>query len=378
MGQVAALAALAALLPTAAIAGRVAAASPAPAQRPATFTDHVVLNGARLTHPTPKGPKALSQPDDITDLGGHLFVGFQNGVGPQGQPSPTGNLDSTIVEVTGTGHAVHQWDLVGKCDGLTADPATGRVIATVNEDAHSSFYSIDPSGAATHYRYTRPLPSHGGTDAVSFFHGLMLISASAPGTTGKAAPQPSYPAVYEARLDPGTRQVDFHGLFYDTAGVTVANAEGQGSRGHLGLTDPDSNEVVPSWSPRFAGDFLLTSQGDKEQIYVEHPGVRHQQKLWLLRLSDSVDDTAWASTSSGAIYTTDNGRDTINRITGPFQRGQVYSAVTPCDANGAPSTCPGPGFPPDYLGRLDLRTGRLTRVRVSGPGVAPQGMLFQR
>src|SRR5579875_3769148 len=110
MGQVAALAALAALLPTAAIAGRVAAASPAPAQRPATFTDHVVLNGARLTHPTPKGPKALSQPDDITDLGGHLFVGFQNGVGPQGQPSPTGNLDTTPVQVAGTGKAVHRGD----------------------------------------------------------------------------------------------------------------------------------------------------------------------------------------------------------------------------------------------------------------------------
>lgn len=60
------------------------------------------------------------------------------------------------------------------------------------------------------------------------------------------------------------------------------------------------------------------------------------------------------------------------------QRGQVYSAVTPCDANGAPSTCPGPGFPPNYLGRLDLQTGQLTRVRVSGPAVAPQGMLLQR
>ena len=37
----------------------------------------------------------------------------------------------------------------------------------------------------------------------------------------------------------------------------------------LALTDPDSNEVVPWAAPRFGGAFMLTSQGDKEQIYVQ-------------------------------------------------------------------------------------------------------------
>jgi hypothetical protein len=41
--------------------------------------------------------KPLSSPDDITLLGRDIFVGFQNGVGPQGQASPSGNLDSTVV-----------------------------------------------------------------------------------------------------------------------------------------------------------------------------------------------------------------------------------------------------------------------------------------
>ena len=95
---------------------------------------------------TPKGRQKLSAPDDITSLPGHIFVGFQNGVGPQGEASPTGDLDSTIVEFDLHGHRVTQWDVTGKCDGLTADPATGQVIATVNEDAHSSLYLIDPAG----------------------------------------------------------------------------------------------------------------------------------------------------------------------------------------------------------------------------------------
>ena len=80
------------------------------------------------------------------------MVAFQNGVGPQGQASATGNLDWTVVEFDGGGHVLGQWDLVGKCDGLTADPQTGEVIATINEDAHSSLYLIQPGGAR------RPLP----------------------------------------------------------------------------------------------------------------------------------------------------------------------------------------------------------------------------
>jgi hypothetical protein len=105
------------------------------------------------------------------------------------------------VEFTRSGHVVRQWDVRGKCDGLTADPGRHRVIATVNEDAHSSVYTISPWASPGrqlhHYAYSGPLPSKGGTDAISVFHGMVLISASAPGTTGTAAPQPGYPAVYQ-------------------------------------------------------------------------------------------------------------------------------------------------------------------------------------
>jgi|ERR1017187_1008943 hypothetical protein len=74
------------------------------------------------------------------------------------------------------------------------------LIATVNEDANSSVYTITPGAAAAaqiqHYRYNETLPHDGGTDAISVYHGLVLLSDSAPGTTGNAAPQPTYPAAY--------------------------------------------------------------------------------------------------------------------------------------------------------------------------------------
>jgi len=72
-----------------------------------------------------------------------------------------------------------------------------------------------------HYRYE---PQHnvqlahfGGTDAISSWHGLVLISASAPGTGGTAAPQPTYPAVYWATFNGRDRVATLHPLFYDEA-----------------------------------------------------------------------------------------------------------------------------------------------------------------
>ena len=56
---------------------------------------------------------SLTQPDDIVALGGHLYVGFQNGVGSQGEVAPSGSLDSTLVEFTPTGSVVKQWDVTG-------------------------------------------------------------------------------------------------------------------------------------------------------------------------------------------------------------------------------------------------------------------------
>jgi hypothetical protein len=346
-----------------------------------------ILNGQNLSHSfVPSGSsqtksERLTQPDDITVLGHDLFVGFQNGVGSTGGASTDGNLDSTVVEFTPGGHVVRQWDIKGKCDGLGADPERRLVIATVNEDGNSSIYTIAPrerrGDQVRHYNYNvQPLPHNGGTDAVLTYHGQVLLSASAPGTTGAAAPQPTYPAVYSVRFDRHTHVATVRPVFFDEAPATVANVGStEGTVVKLALTDPDSNEAVPHSAVRFAGDFMLASQADMEQIFTSH---RHGfgQHLSVLKLSQSVDDTAWATDRDGRLYATDATSDTVDVVTGRFRDGTVFEAVTPCDAGNAPSTCPAPGFPPNYLGTLNPWTGQITAVSLRGPNLQPKGMLF--
>lgn len=364
---------------TVALAGTAGAARP-PAVSAASslFASHVFANGATLSHVVAGHAEALSDPDDITTLAGSIYVAFQNGVGPQGQASTTGNRDSTVVELSAAGAVIKQWELVGKCDGLTADPNLDEVIATINEDANSSLYLIAPGASAVHYHYNKGGLAHGGgTDAISIYRGVILISASAPGTTGAAAPQATYPAVYRVLLDGATQTAAVKPLFFDEDFAVEANPTSPqyGQMEHLYLTDPDSNEVVPSFASRFAGDFMLTSQGDEEQIFVSGAGGPHQ-KLSVLQLSASVDDTAWPSDGTGALYAVSTDLDTIDSVTGPFTIGAPIVAVTPCDENSAPATCPGPGYPTNYLGRLNPITGVISRLPVSGASVRPQGLLF--
>lgn len=342
------------------------------------FSSRVFASGAGIMHPIPGGQEPISQPDDITYYGGRIYVTFQNGVGPQGQASGSGATSSTIVAFDLDGHPVRTWEVTGHCDGLTADPDLGQIIATVNEDANASIYLLHPHGGQTHYTLGAPLAHNGGLDAISIYRGTVLISASAPGTTGtQPAPQPTFPAVYETTFDPQTDIATVTPLFYDEDPATVANVQdpGFGQTVGLALTDPDSNEDVPWYARRFAGDFMLTSQGDEEQIFVANAGTP-EQHLSVLGLPASVDDTAWPSDPRGMLYTTDGSDDSIYAINGPFRPGQVFVAVTPCDENSAPATCPAPGFPPNYLGRLDPFTGQITPVQLAGPAPQPKGMLF--
>ena len=307
----------------------------------------------------------LTQPDDIVTLGGNLYVGFQNGVGSQGEVAPSGNLDGTLVEFTPSGSVVKQWDVKGKIDGMGADSATGQVIATVNEDSKSSLYTVS-GGTVTHYTYTpASLPSMGGTDAVTVDGGKMLISASAPGTSGKAPA--SAPAVFVVTLNTGANTASVAPFFADNATATGVNGSNAGKKVTLALTDPDSNLVVPTSSPKFGGDFMLNSQGDEELIFSAAGG----QNLKVLKISNSVDDTAWATSASGTLYTTDSTADTVDAITGPFTPGNAYTAVTPCNANSASSTC----TTPNSFGMIDLTTGAVSNVTITG-AVTPKGMVF--
>lgn len=330
------------------------------------FTSEVFATGVTIEHATSKGKAAVYQPDDITKLGSDIFVGFQNGVGTEGQ-TMSGVSDSTVVEFSSSGKPVKQWDVAGHVDGLTADPSTGQIIATANEDANARLFTIDPSSSKA-VEYSVPsLPHHGGLDAIEIWHGMTLISASAPGTTGKAAPQASYPAVYVVTLNSSTHKASVRSLFGDEASAKQANSGKTGTT-HLALTDPDSNEVLPSYAQRFGGDFMLTSQGDGEQIFVSDTSGK---QLSVLKLSQAgSDDSAWPSGPSGTLYATDNSTDLIWKITGPFHRGEELVSGSPCDANTAPMSCLAKG----YLGEANMNTGAITKLPVKG--IQPKGLLF--
>jgi len=299
---------------------------------------------------------SLSKPDDITRLGNDLFVSFQNGVGAKGEPAPRGGRTSIVQEFTLAGAPVARWTLTGKCDGLSADPANNRLIATVNEDANSSLYTISPGSARpTHYTYSpSPLPHKGGTDAISIVHGQILIAASAPNVaTG--------PAVYRAQLAGGIAALT--PVFTDTSVATTANTGANNGRTEkLALTDPDSSEVVPSASPRFAGDFVLDAQGDKELVFTGN-ATGSKQSLSVLHTTTEVNDTAWATATQGTLYVTDNASNSLLAIRGTFSPGTAYSAV-PKDSSRNPGT----------VGTLNLKTGTVTPF-ATGLG-SPAGVLF--
>ena len=348
-------------------------ASPSASASSKTLSVKQIAFGTTLKHsflPNGKGTaqtEHLTQPDDLVSLGGHIYVGFQNGVGSQGEVAPSGNLDSTLVEFTPSGSVVKQWDLAGKIDGMGADTATRQVIATVNEDSKSSVYTVS-GGTVIHYAYSpSPLPHLGGTDDVAVFNGKILISASAPGTGGKAPA--SAPAVYAVTLNSGTKTASAVPFFADNATGTSVNT---GQKVTLALTDPDSSMVVPSSVPQFGSEFMLNAQGDQELIFSGTSG----QNLKVLKISQPVDDTAWATSANGALYTTDSGANTVDAITGSFKPGTVFTAVAPCNANSAPTVCPDPPkYPINTLGTINMKTGAVSNVVINGI-VAPKGMIF--
>jgi len=85
---------------------------------------------------------------------------------------------------------------------------------------------------------------------------------------------------------------------------------------------------------------------------VNAPGSKNQH-LWVLALSQSVDDTAWSTSWHGAFFATDHDADNVDVINGSFWPGTAFVAVTPCGANNAPATCPGRGFPANYVGHSE-------------------------
>jgi len=316
------------------------------------------------------GSASLTQPDDITKLGGDIYVAWQNGLGPLGQPAAGGATTADVVEYTTGGAVVNRWALTGHIDGLAAYPQTtggtphpDELVATVNEDGNSSLFTVNPGAPSgqqvTQYAYNlNPLPSGGGTDSVAVVDGRLVISASAPtSATG--------PALYQVTLNGTTATTQ--PVFFDNSPAQVANVQSpsMGKTVALKLTDPDSSTVVPAASPRFGGDVVLDSQGDQKLVFVGG-ATTLAPELSVLSLSQSVDDMAWATDATGTLYATDSPDNEVFALTGQFTPGSAFTAVTPGDANN-PVNAPG------YLGSLDLHTGMITPAVTT---IRPGGLLF--
>jgi hypothetical protein len=318
------------------------------------------------------GGSTMSKPDDIVRLGGRTFVAYQNGVGPDGSPAPDGVTTSTVVEYGKSGQVINEWTPTGRVDGMGVDPVKQVIYATVNEDASSSFYVIDPyatpSTQLRHLTYYDPTGViSGGTDAVSVDRrGNVYISASNPAAPGSNA-------VLLATVDsPSTGQVAVAGTFADdAAGVINGNSGGTTT---LALTDPDSNAIVPSSSPRFANEFMLDSQGDGQLIFAPLGFSSATPASSLTQLTLSVpgsttspvlDDVRWASRDSGSLYVVDQGAGIVYAITGPFQAGQAFGSQ-PTDPSNPP-------LQSDVVS-VDLQTGFESPFATGF--VSPKGLLY--
>ena len=297
------------------------------------------------------GVGAESKPDDVTRLGNFIYVTFQNGVGPLGEPASDGTTSSTIQQYRLDGTPGKSWQVQGKVDGLSADPSKDRLLLTTNEDGNSGFSTLTPGGKQPLKSYTyKGLTHGGGTDAISVFDGKILISASAPtDSTG--------PAVYTVHLAGST--ADLTPVFADNASAITANGANAGQGVTLALTDPDSNTVVPAAAPRFKGDFMLDGQGDMQLVFAPD----HANKpLQVLTVNTPVDDTVFATGQKRTLWVSDPTANTLYSVTGAFKAGQAVSAVTPDVGR-------------SYLATLNLKDGSLTPIPQLA-AISPKGLLF--
>ncbi len=93
----------------------------------ATFTSRVFATGNDITHRIPAGRETISQPDDITYMNGRIYVGFQNGVGPQGQAS--GIRQHVVARSLPSIARGAQWPSGTWPASATASPPTHRLTA---------------------------------------------------------------------------------------------------------------------------------------------------------------------------------------------------------------------------------------------------------
>jgi len=320
-------------------------------------------------------PKGAHNCDDLALLDGHLFMACQNNLlsnGRGGPPTPAKDT-STLVELTPMGKVVKTWSVKGKMDGIGADPLHHRVIATLNEDANSHLVTVDPSAPAVqqvvNYTYSpdprgtsapAALRTGGGTDSVTVDStGHVLVTGSHAGTTTGTA-------TFKVALTPpssagGTGTAALSPTFLDNA--TATNGTTGSGTVKLALGDVDSAAIVPSSSPKYAGDYVIDDQTALELVFAHD--LNAGTGLTALKTAFGLDDIRWATASGGTLYIVDKGAQTplgissLYKLTGPFVKGTPYAA------NDGVS---------DQVVKVNLTNGKVTPV-VKGLGTS-KGLVY--
>jgi hypothetical protein len=284
------------------------------------------------------------QPDSIALLDGHIFVGYGNGVAPDGSDGKS----STIVEYKMNGDVVTTYSVVGHNDGLRVNPQTKLLWAMQNEDGNPNLAIIDTAmGTQTVYTFG-PTPHGGGYDDIAFRGSDVFLSASNPANNPDFAP-----AVVKATISGSV--VNVGEALNASATATDIPTDTPVT---LNLQDPDSMIFN-----RF-GDLVLDSQADGELIIVHHLGFI-DQSVYRLALTlnggtTQVDDTIEALATHGTILVSDRDAGTA---------GIIYAISKNIFSPGAAYTAT-----PTSVGSLDFDTGVIANV-VTGM-VSPHGMAF--
>ena len=284
------------------------------------------------------------QPDSIAVVGGHIFIGYGNGVAKDGSDGKS----STIVEYKMNGDVVTTFSVVGHNDGLRVNPKTKKLWAIQNEDGNPNLVILDPTtGTQTVYTFG-PTPHGGGYDDVAFRDNDVFLSASNPSSNPNTAP-----AVVRATISGTT--VNVSEVLNGSASATDIPTDTPLT---LNLQDPDSMIFNPF------GDLVLDSQADSELIIVHHLGFT-DQTVYHLGLSlngagTQVDDTVFAASSHGVVLVSDRDAGSA---------GIVYAISKDIFSPEAAYTAT-----LNSVGSLDFDTGVITNV-VTGM-VSPHGMAF--
>ncbi len=290
------------------------------------------------------GGTANSHPDALIYANQHLYVAYQNVTAKDG----TDHKSSTVLAYNASGKVDGSWSVLGHCDGLRMDPATGLLWATSNEDGNPGLVTINTStNTVTSYQFPAT-PHGGGYDDMAFVDGKAFIAASNP-TVDKDGIN-TFAAIDQITLQNGQAQLTPVLMGNAPAVDMTSNATAP-----LNEVDPDSLTVDNQ------GNLVLVNQGGNEIVFIGHAGTA-QQTVSRIPVGTQLDDTIWTKGGPGRLFITDGKNNTVYVLHTNQPDGTIFTSV------------PGDSAVAGFVGTVSIATGNVTPIAV-GFG-SPTGLIY--